>query len=224
MNTSNEPWASDTDFEDLPIEEVEKQSDGTYVIKQDGGLSFWLGETSIVPKKGDTVRFYPAATFASKRGVFINGQCVRYQTKADHDEAQEVDLYGKDAADWLARWDAGKSIWSVSMGGLGPGYEQCIQVLAVEVVRHWLTTGETWWNEDEESNQAKWKEVRKGVDAVVSRMDEQFGFSGAQVGAAINLAGHIYRKGPRCVKELEDGRRIQVSRDFPKYEPATSQQ
>ena len=29
-----------------------------------------------------------------------------------------------DAAEQLRRWDAGDSIWTVEMGGLGPGYEQ----------------------------------------------------------------------------------------------------
>ena len=37
--------------------------------------------------------------------------------------------------DLLDTWDSGSTIWSVEMGGIGPGYEQAIQVLMVELCR-----------------------------------------------------------------------------------------
>lgn len=42
-------------------------------------------------------------------------------------------------ADVLAKWDAGEAIWSVQLGGIGPGYEQTIQVLIMELLRDNLT-------------------------------------------------------------------------------------
>ena len=39
------------------------------------------------------------------------------------------------AREQVERWDAGQSIWTLEMGGMGPGYEQAIQVLAIEITR-----------------------------------------------------------------------------------------
>lgn len=32
----------------------------------------------------------------------------------------------------LAAWDAGEPVWSCDMGGMGPGYEQCIQIMGFD--------------------------------------------------------------------------------------------
>lgn len=39
------------------------------------------------------------------------------------------------ARELVSQWDSGETIWSIEMGGLGPGYEQAIQILAVEITR-----------------------------------------------------------------------------------------
>ena len=54
-------------------------------------------------------------------------------------------------------------------------------------------------------------------DDIVTRIDKHMGFSGAQVGAAIQLAAHLYRKGPRACMEDEavKDRHIQVSKAMP---------
>lgn len=44
-------------------------------------------------------------------------------------------VYATDAGEQLRRWDSGDPIWTIEMGGMGPGYEQAIQVLAIEIVR-----------------------------------------------------------------------------------------
>ena len=55
---------------------------------------------------------------------------------------QEADkFYGKDAVEWLRRWDAGEGVWSIEMGGIGPGYEQCIQITAAEILRYMIAEG-----------------------------------------------------------------------------------
>jgi hypothetical protein len=84
------------------------------------------------------------------------------------------------AAEALAAWDRGEIVSSVEMGGIGPGYEQAIQVLTFELVRDYLgkplPTDDAGWD--------TWG------DDTVHRVNEWpgCGFSGAQVGAAKHLA------------------------------------
>ena len=122
----------------------------------------------------------------------------------------------------LAKWDAGESVFSVEMGGLGPGYEQCIQMLAFEYLRGLLAAN---WEIPEpfpDKDTPEFKEYVKRWDAlkepIIARLDAQVGgFSGAQVGVAGSLAMHVYRRGYRAalrdpvVKE----RLIQVSKFWP---------
>lgn len=115
----------------------------------------------------------------------------------------------------LARWDRGESIWSVEMGGLGPGYEQAIQVLVVEIIRDnidSLLPDDSAW--------------RNWGDSTVTRIDKRDddgkwsmgGFSGAQVGAAKNLAYHWLKEGPDAVNAMDafKDRKIQVSNHWPR--------
>lgn len=119
-----------------------------------------------------------------------------------------------DAREQVRRWDAGETIWSIDMGGMGPGYEQAIQVLAVEITRD---------NFDKIPTEAEWREFG---DSTITRVDAQGpdgkyscgGFSGAQVGAAKWLAYQWLKDGPRTLhqnKKYED-RHIQVSNFWPK--------
>ena len=105
----------------------------------------------------------------------------------------------------LDMWDKGDSVTSVSMGGIGPGYEQTIQILAFELMRHGIQGGHPGIGES----------AKRWGDDVVCRLD--LGFSGAQVGAAKSLALqvliHGYRKALR-MPEVQD-RLIQVSKNFP---------
>jgi hypothetical protein len=50
------------------------------------------------------------------------------------------------AQEALSRWDAGDIVWTVSMSGMGPGYEQAIHVLVFEIIRDNdpLPTGDTF--------------------------------------------------------------------------------
>jgi hypothetical protein len=108
-------------------------------------------------------------------------------------------------ADVLKAWDAGDSIWSVEMGGMGPGYEQCIQVLAVEIMREKDGTPLP-----EKDGWDHWG------DEVVHRLDKTFGFSGAQVGAAKNIASVYLKQGyAKGLGMVDADRRIQVRKNFP---------
>lgn len=203
----------DTEFQDHQITEVRDGSAGWWEIGVDGG--WWLSVPKVEgvePRVGSSARFY-GRKYGSVRGVFIDGREVYYRTEAEDEEHQAIQLYGKDAAEWLARWDRGDGVWSVEMGGLGPGYEQCIQIVAAEVVRHCLAAkyDATRWEAPE-----NWKADRDAMDKAVSPVVAGMGLSGAQWGAGLQLGARLYRDGPRGVHDsAPEERRIQVSRAWP---------
>lgn len=109
----------------------------------------------------------------------------------------------------LKVWDSGESLFAVEMGGLGPGYEMAIQGLAFEMMRE--GNGFNDWEDKEKRD-----DLQKRFDGVVHRLaDEPWaGFSGAQVGAAQNIACCVLRNGYRIAlrkPEVKD-RLIQVSK------------
>lgn len=98
--------------------------------------------------------------------------------------------------DLVAAWDHGELVPSIAMGGLGPGYEQAIQILAMEMLR----AGDS-----------------ARFEAVADEWSERLGgLTGAMVAAAKNLAANVLRKGmQRCRREVPEDRHILVSRNFP---------
>lgn len=109
-------------------------------------------------------------------------------------------------------WDRGEGVWTIERGGLGPGYEQCIQVLVVEVVRELLDFPVADFSQDE---------YRRRAGVVAKRLDSLpgFGFSGAQVGVAFDLAYRYLTRGWGVVVDEAGERKgvhlIQVSREWP---------
>lgn len=110
--------------------------------------------------------------------------------------------YGTDATEWLRRWDVGETLWTVSMGGLGSGYEHCIQVIAAEILRHLIANpvDPIVWSDDES---AKANLIRalttKKIDTVVRTNPNIValgGVTGAQVYAGRELALKLHRFGP----------------------------
>lgn len=114
----------------------------------------------------------------------------------------------------LKAWDNGDSIWSIEMGGLGPGYEQCIQVCAIEITRELKD-----FEPDNDTNKT-WQSWLDLSDKVLHRINKKhkLGLSGAQAGAARNLAYQwVCGSGPADVlKEVEADRHIQVSNNWVK--------
>ena len=207
----------DKQYEETTIAEVEQEKSGAWSIKRADGWSFWVpADSPIEPKVGMTARFYGKGIGAAVRGLFLDDVKVYYFTEEEYAEKQEIDLYGASAADWLERWDAGKTVWSVEMGGLGPGYEQCIHITAAEILRHMIAKGYDWrkWEDS-----AEWKRVRDEIEKVgfENPVIKQLGLSGAQWGAAMNVASCLFRMGPRGVMNDErvKDRHIQVSKHFP---------
>lgn len=120
----------------------------------------------------------------------------------------------------LAAWDSGESIWSMEMGGLGPGYEQAIQVAAVEFARvgkNFVPSG------DNEKDAEAWDKICSDRLREIDTKDANLGLSGAMFGAASWLAWQwCHNGGPADLKERakkhdpEGKRSIQVSKEWPK--------
>jgi hypothetical protein len=134
-----------------------------------------------------------------------------------HDPAYAGALYGDTVEEYLRRWDAGQTVWTVEMGGLGPGYEQALQIAMIEVLRY-LYTEKINVNpifDDPQEARAYYDQLHEWsqTNPTISKL----GVSGAQWGAAVNLALNIYRKGPAALLNSDtfEDRKIQVERDFP---------
>lgn len=117
----------------------------------------------------------------------------------------------------LNAWDKGETIWSVELGGLGPGYEQAIQVCAVEIARKLKDYKPTGTTEDINHD------VDSIVDKVVHEVDEDIGgMSGAMVGQAKWLAWQwCHNGGPanlqrRAKEQGKEDDCIQVCKAWPK--------
>ena len=122
------------------------------------------------------------------------------------------ELIAPDAAEQLRRWDAGETIWTIDMGGMGPGYEQTIQVGAIELTRDQL--GKPLPAPDDKKANRVWG------DATIKRIDDQIGFSGAQWGACRFLAYKWLSIGPKALHQdpAYKDRHIQVSNKWPRVE------
>ena len=109
---------------------------------------------------------------------------------------------------WIADYDNGNEMESVSMGGISEGYEAAIQDCAIETMRNlqMITLPE-----DKEAFGAA---VEVAADAAVELLDKTYGFSGAQVGAAKNMAAVFWRqtpeKGIAMMKEQDPKRIIKI--------------
>lgn len=204
----------DAEFEDKLVASVRAERSG-WSITSDDGWSFGVpADSPVVPAVGMTARFYGVGVGYAVRGFALDGVTVFYRSAVDDEVYQDEQLYGKDAADVLARWDAGRSVWSVEMGGLGPGYEQALQITAFEILRHLLSAkydAAAWVSTE------AWKVDRDKIEKAVFPVVDGLGLSGAQWGAALHIAFRQYRDGPLVfIKSAPDDRKIQVSKDWPR--------
>ena len=182
-------------------------------------LSFFVPTDSpVAPAPGMVAQMFGEGFGRPVRGLLLDGQCVFYRTAEEQAEHEEIERFGRDPADLLGRWDAGKTVYTVEMGGLGPGYEQAIQITVFEVLRHLLSAAPdaSRWKTDPDA----WTADREAIETAVFPVVDPLGLSGAQWGAAASLAAVIYRDGPRKTFRGVDGKRLtRVSRVFPSLEP-----
>lgn len=137
------------------------------------------------------------------------------------DKDFHAQLYGANAAEWLRRWDANEFVWSIEMGGLGPGYEQCIQLTVGELIRYYL---KEQISPDVFTDTEKHKAMVPARDKEVFAAVDHLGLSGAQYGAACSLAHFLYCFGPVYVmtdEHMKD-RQIQVRKAFPNLKVSTN--
>lgn len=209
---STEFPTDDAEFEDHVLTKVEPVTgDGWHILHD--GIGFWCPNLSpIEPRPGMTARFYGRGLGSRVRGLFLEGRKVFYRTEAEDQEKFEVDMYGVDAAEWLKRWDAGQTVWTIEMGGLGPGYEQCIHITCAEILRVML---DRKFDHSKWSDKDEWRRDREAIDKEVMALGgiDSLGLSGAQWGAAMNVASHLYMHGPRAMltDERVKDRHIQVN-------------
>lgn len=130
------------------------------------------------------------------------------------------------AADALARWDRGDCLSSIEMGGLGPGYEQAIQVGTMELIRDMLREQFVVPAEggDEAVSKAAWEQLQERLMVLERRYD--WGLSGAQAGAIKTLAWRYVRDGWEAtlasMRKHDTDRIISISRHWPKTPDASN--
>lgn len=99
----------------------------------------------------------------------------------------------------------GETVESVEMGGISPDYENAIQGLAFLIMTILKNTPPP-----ADITQRN-KIIKKALDAAVMAIGPKYGFSGAQTGAAGNLAGVFWTLGPSAALDkmrAEDMTRI----------------
>ena len=114
----------------------------------------------------------------------------------------------------LTAWDKGETIWSVELGGLGPGYEQAIQIAAIEFARAAKDMTRT---DDKKADIEKFSGL---CNDALKPIDEKLGgLSGAQFGQARWLAWQwCFEGGPAQLQERakeQAATTIQVSKSWP---------
>jgi hypothetical protein len=122
----------------------------------------------------------------------------------------------------LSAWDSGDTVWSIELGGFGPGYEQAIQVAAIEFARATKDL-EGLKNDDKESTAL----FTATCEQVVEKHDKALGgLTGAQFGAARYLAWNwVVNGGParlieRAKEQGKCDQAILVSKAWPHIEAA----
>ena len=117
--------------------------------------------------------------------------------------------------DWqveVEKWKRGSIVLSAELGGIGPGYEQAIQVLLWEIMARW-----PFDELPEPVGSHLPPAYADHVERVVNELNDACcGFSGAQVGAAKSTAWQFMKYGyADMMAKLDRDRIITVSKRFP---------
>lgn len=125
---------------------------------------------------------------------------------------------GMDAAALLAAWDAGQLVWTCRMADFGPGYEQAIQALGIEILRVMLADPfdfASFRTQDDQAAFQLWQAYSSRILAAprVAAMVERLQPEAVQVSAAMNLAGMFIRNGYGAeMDKVPEARRILISK------------
>ncbi len=209
---NDEGWFEDT------LSSVVDAGDNMTVITTGDGISFMLDSDPRL-KVGVNCRFYGRGLGDTVRGLFVNGEQLFYRTAEEEQERRQIEIYGADAKEWLKRWDNDHAVWSVELGGMGPSYEQCIQVLVAEYVRAGLQSGIDFSSEDSSRHFSALFNYT-ALHPTINQVHEHLGPSGAQVGAAKWFSYRLLTMSPKDAVEKSTSsaeNHILVSRSFPSY-------
>lgn len=109
---------------------------------------------------------------------------------------------------FVDKWLQREPFESVRMGGISIGYEEAIQSLAATSMAAMIQRGIEVITEENS------KEATTIVDEKVHELNERYGYSGAQVGAAKNMisviATHGYEKAIQIMKDSDPSRIILI--------------
>lgn len=106
---------------------------------------------------------------------------------------------------YIADYDSGKPMETVSMGGISEGYEIAIQMWAIEILRI-LQHVAVPKDKDVFGNL-----INVVADVALEPLNVIYGYTGAQAGAAKNMAAVFWRQGPENALQMmrnEDPKRM----------------
>ena len=134
------------------------------------------------------------------------------------DGPEPMDLYPETIDAALKQWDDGDVVWTIEMGGLGPGYEQAIQVGVIELCRRIKDLELPDSSEEDENGRNKLNEFLDAhLHKVCRDVETLDGLSGAQAGAIKNLAYNYYTYGWRdTLLKVDRERRTMISNSWPR--------
>jgi hypothetical protein len=114
------------------------------------------------------------------------------------------------------KWRSGETVASAELGGIGPAYEQAIQILLMEIMARWPKTKRV----PKPEGKALPLAFEKHSDKVADELNKRLGFSEAQVAVARVTAYQFMHFGySEMMKTLPVDRKIFVSKSFPSLAP-----
>lgn len=208
---------NDTQFNEHRVLSVETQGDWFSCVLSNKQVVCIPANCEWNPVEGDTIRLYGDPQWGGNiRGVFLNGQMVVYRTHTEYQEYSLSRMYGKDATDWLSRWDNNEKCWSLSTTALGPGYEQATQIAMAEFLRLMLGSDH---KPGLLTNQENFKSFYNFLQTAseTSQTVKRLNITNEQRESAIRLATHLFVFGPASLAGTQgfDRQPIQVQRLFP---------
>lgn len=137
-------------------------------------------------------------------------------------EEEKKKFYPQTIDEVLSKWDDGKSVVSIEMGGIGPSYEQAIQIIAMELIRCIISRPEIrkLMERQEVLTDDHRDVLNRFMEEETHRIDrekELEGITGAMTAAGQNIAFMFTHRGPAvAILEAPPERRIQISKMWPK--------
>jgi hypothetical protein len=203
-------WENDPERQTVIVKTVREMDKGYEIIRSDG-FWMWLDKKyGVAPVEGREITTYGKGIGYPSRGVVVDGKLAYYRTPEEEKAYQLRERFGADAQEWLSRWDRGDTVWTVVLGGLGPSYDQCINIAVAEVVRALLVMKPTL-----EAGALSKDDGARLEEALLETLKE-VGLSGAQFGGARGFGFQLYAQGPmKAIQLYPEDRHTMASKVWP---------